>query len=349
MMQDKTIIRKAHDKDNPYVIIDRTIFEDDSISWKAKGLMGYFLSRPDDWKIWLSDLVKRSTDGRYATRSALSELEKAGYITKQELRDEKGRFAGNEILVHESPLPEDSRTVCGFPTTDNPTTENPTSENQTHTNNNNTNNNYTNNNKNPPPSGDILEYHMTDETDSEFDCVCGNRIVIAKLSNANACCSKCMQSIRVFNWLDAIVKKPPQKARRKESGFTGGLDGFDDKPFKAFCVIYGIPFEGMPVKKVRQWANQIKNVADTFDADCDTTYQAIKAIKGSEHAWKTYASPYVASFQELLGVMIARVKAGDIDTRPEPLADSPAIQYLMQQNPDMTKEQIIAALKAQSQ
>ena len=58
----KTIFRVAKNKDNPYVMIDKRPLENPSLSWKAKGVLAYLLSRPDDWEIILGDLIKRSTD-----------------------------------------------------------------------------------------------------------------------------------------------------------------------------------------------------------------------------------------------------------------------------------------------
>jgi hypothetical protein len=108
--EDKTILRKPHNAENPYVVITKNIFEDRALSWRAKGMMGYFLSRPDDWTIIIGDLVKRSPEGRTAVRSILNELEKHGYLFKRQLRDEKGHWAGTEMIVLESPLPPEHRT-----------------------------------------------------------------------------------------------------------------------------------------------------------------------------------------------------------------------------------------------
>lgn len=132
MNENRTIFRRAKDKENPFVMIDKTIFEDEAISWKAKGLMGYLLSRPDDWVVRMADLKKRSTDGRHATRTAVQELEGAGYLTRYRERDEQGQFVRFVVEVHEVPVPEEQRTSSiafehpqsGFPTVDNPTVEN---------------------------------------------------------------------------------------------------------------------------------------------------------------------------------------------------------------------------------
>ena len=106
----KTIIRTEKSKEKPFVMIERIIFEDDGLSWRAKGLLGYLLSRPDNWSVCVADLVNRSTDGRDSCYAALKELGEAGYISKAAKTAEAGRFAGYDYLVHESPV---GKTVYG--------------------------------------------------------------------------------------------------------------------------------------------------------------------------------------------------------------------------------------------
>lgn len=131
----KTIFRRAKDKENPFVMIDRTIFSDEEVSWKAKGLLGYLLSKPDDWTVRMADLVKRSSDGRYATASAIKELEIAGYLTRIQERDENGHFKQLVIEVHEIPVPENERTRFyeRAPKSENPIADNPKADNLTST------------------------------------------------------------------------------------------------------------------------------------------------------------------------------------------------------------------------
>lgn len=90
-------------RENPFVMIDKSCLEDSNLSWKAKGLLAYLLSRPDDWKIYVNDLISRAKDGRDSVYSGLRELIEAKYIFKQRLFDEKGRFAGWEYRVYEHP------------------------------------------------------------------------------------------------------------------------------------------------------------------------------------------------------------------------------------------------------
>ncbi len=139
----KTIFRVVKDKDNPFVMMDRRVLENPALSWKAKGLLAYLLSRPDNWKIIMGDLVKRSTDGEHSTRGALKELIEAKHVVRITERDEDQRFIGFVYEVYEKPFPENHKMGSEEPFCENPQVENPQVENHTL---NNTNNNKTNNN-----------------------------------------------------------------------------------------------------------------------------------------------------------------------------------------------------------
>lgn len=66
-------------RDNPYVMMDKRALEDDTLTWRAKGLLAYLLSRPPDWKVLREDLINRSVDGRDSVQSGMKELASAGY------------------------------------------------------------------------------------------------------------------------------------------------------------------------------------------------------------------------------------------------------------------------------
>ncbi|MEK5175109.1 conserved phage C-terminal domain-containing protein [Heyndrickxia sp. FSL W8-0496] len=89
-------------RENPFVQIDKSIFTNSDISWKAKGILGYLLSKPDDWVTYITDLEKRSTDGRDSVRKGLKELEDHGYLRRKRVRD-GGKFKGWEYTVYEIP------------------------------------------------------------------------------------------------------------------------------------------------------------------------------------------------------------------------------------------------------
>jgi len=77
----KTIIRKAKDKENPYVMVDRAMLNDPNISWGATGLLAYLFSLSPNSEI--SDttelLAKHSTAGAEAA-NIINELVQAGYL-----------------------------------------------------------------------------------------------------------------------------------------------------------------------------------------------------------------------------------------------------------------------------
>jgi hypothetical protein len=104
---EQTIFRVEKSKDNPFVMMDRRPLEKPYLSWKAKGLLAYLLSRPDNWVINFGDLVKRSTEGEHATRTAAKELIKAGHIKVDTERDNNGKITKWTYTVYEQPL-------CGF-------------------------------------------------------------------------------------------------------------------------------------------------------------------------------------------------------------------------------------------
>ena len=39
-----------------YVIIEQSVVEDSRLSWAARGILGYLLSRPDSWQVRVKDL-----------------------------------------------------------------------------------------------------------------------------------------------------------------------------------------------------------------------------------------------------------------------------------------------------
>lgn len=106
---------KRTPKKHNFVILDKTFLEDVSLSLKAKGLLAYMLSKPDDWQFYVSELQKHSKDGRDSTRTALKELEEAKYLIRGQARTVLGKFQGYEYLLFETPQTEDGLPEDGLP------------------------------------------------------------------------------------------------------------------------------------------------------------------------------------------------------------------------------------------
>ena len=99
----RTIFRKAHNRENPYALISKVILRDRRLSAKSMGLMCYFLSLPDDWEISINELVRHFSDGEKSIRAGIKELVLLGYIEMQQSRGERGRFSSTLFLIHEEP------------------------------------------------------------------------------------------------------------------------------------------------------------------------------------------------------------------------------------------------------
>lgn len=103
-----SIVRAPRPKSGFY-ILDKKIAEDDRLSWAARGLLIFLLVKPDNWRVSVEHLRKQTESARIATGrdgvyALLLELEQAGYIRREQARDEEGRMAAAEYLVSESPL-----------------------------------------------------------------------------------------------------------------------------------------------------------------------------------------------------------------------------------------------------
>lgn len=96
-------IRIQKDKENPYVMINKETIQDKRLSWRARGVMAYLLSLPDDWKIYIKELSDHSRDGEHVTAKSLKELIDTGYVTRELIRNKKGYLKGYNYTIHENP------------------------------------------------------------------------------------------------------------------------------------------------------------------------------------------------------------------------------------------------------
>lgn len=130
------IIRQKRKK--RFSIIDNQVIENKNLSWGARGLLEYMLSKPDDWKFYMSELITHSNkDGRDKTYGFMDELKKYGYVTRKQKRNSNGKFGNQDLIVTDSPL-------TGFPDTVKPDTDKPDTANPTLLNTDSTNTELTN-------------------------------------------------------------------------------------------------------------------------------------------------------------------------------------------------------------
>lgn len=107
------IIRVSKGKDNPFVMINKLTLTDSALTWEARGVLAYLLSKPDDWTVRVWDLIRQGPGGRQRMQRILNELETAGYMQRRRLRNGNGTFHW-ETVIYERPT-IDQATIGGKP------------------------------------------------------------------------------------------------------------------------------------------------------------------------------------------------------------------------------------------
>ena len=129
------------ERNRGYTVMSNHHLRNKELSLKAKGLLSQMLSLPEDWDYTLAGLSLINKESIDAIRTAIWELEKAGYITRRQGRDERGKMTAIEYTIYEQPQPPQldspilenptsAKPSLDFPTTAKPTTENPTQLNK---------------------------------------------------------------------------------------------------------------------------------------------------------------------------------------------------------------------------
>ncbi len=130
------------EKTKDYTVMANHHLKNKKLTLKAKGLLSMMLSLPDSWDYSTRGLAAISMEGVDSIGGALKELEAAGYIVRNRLRDEKGRIKDTEYVIYETPehtphpeLPDPENSHTALPDPENshtalPDTENPDMDKQ---------------------------------------------------------------------------------------------------------------------------------------------------------------------------------------------------------------------------
>jgi hypothetical protein len=119
-----------------FTVVNNELVEDSRLSWKARGLLIFILSKPDNWQVSERHLATCSSEGVTAVRAGLKELEDSGYLKRERYRAEDGRWEWCSV-IYESPCsgfpsmekPRTGQPSTGQPSTGQPSTGQPSMEN----------------------------------------------------------------------------------------------------------------------------------------------------------------------------------------------------------------------------
>lgn len=115
------------DKTKDFTVMSNYHLRDKNLSLKAKGLLSFMLSLPENWDYSTNGLVAICKESRDAIKSTLDELKKNGYLVIEKVRGEKGLYEYNYIIREkpESLINRDIHPDTDFPPLDNPPLEEP--------------------------------------------------------------------------------------------------------------------------------------------------------------------------------------------------------------------------------
>lgn len=115
------------EKNQNYTVMSNHHLRDRNLSYKAKGLLSFMLSLPDDWDYSLAGLCSINKESRDGIRSILKKLQEHHYVEIEKVRGNKGYFEYN-YLIYKIPQFIDLENEQNNPDTENPHLDTPNVE-----------------------------------------------------------------------------------------------------------------------------------------------------------------------------------------------------------------------------
>lgn len=100
-MTTRKIFRTTKSAEFPFTRIDNRLLTDASLSFAARGMMCYLLSKPDNWALVKENLINNSPAGETAITNILKELQEAGYVQQSRSRTSSGQYKRSEFFLFE--------------------------------------------------------------------------------------------------------------------------------------------------------------------------------------------------------------------------------------------------------
>ena len=103
-------------REHNYTVISNKVYDKNQLSWQAMGMLGYLLTKPDDWLVIVSELVNVTKEtakptGKEGVYNILKELRDKGFIVVQKNSD-----GSTNYTVYDEPLPNQGKPNQAEPT-----------------------------------------------------------------------------------------------------------------------------------------------------------------------------------------------------------------------------------------
>ena len=221
-------------KTEKFSVISNYHLFDKRLTHKATNLLTTMLALSPVWDYTLEGLASLKKDGIDGVRSGIRELEKLGYLTRRQLRNEKGQLAHNEYLVYETPelnpnFAKSEENCQELPSLENPITdkkinspslENPSTENPRQLNTKLLNTKYINQSYQDNNNININNTYRCDEMDSidkidrkEIKAELKKQLSYEKLISRNETDQKQKQINSIINILADVMSSRSQSIR----------------------------------------------------------------------------------------------------------------------------------------
>ena len=92
------VVKRSH-----FTIISNVPLNDGRLSWEARGLLAWLISKPNTWIVNPKAIARRGRTGRDRVKRMLAELTANGYLVRTRHRSGDGQFRW-ESIVYEEPI-----------------------------------------------------------------------------------------------------------------------------------------------------------------------------------------------------------------------------------------------------
>ena len=114
----------------PFAQIANIVLNDPNLTFKAKGIYAYMISKPDNWNFTIQSIASQVKDGKASIQAGIKELKESGWITYIKFKNGSGVYLIRNDVTGIKPKPEKQTKAKESHIPEKPYTENPDLENR---------------------------------------------------------------------------------------------------------------------------------------------------------------------------------------------------------------------------